>query len=240
MQQYNQWLMSHLDDKNVIRAKSVSADWVYAGNIQANQIDVANGKIQAAQIEELVVGGNVQMGPSATISWGNVTNQPFIPATAADVGARPNDWMPTASDVGALPWNTYIPVLPSYIKSTYIDQNNVISPFISGGVITGALFRTAASGQKLEMNSSGVISYDSEGTKTGVSFGVGTYAFSSLDYYHYGVKVASIEYNGLGKASIYPTGGAELHVFDVIAEGAWDFSQCTSLTGVDQIKAVFG
>ena len=102
-----EFLLGALDEDNVIRAKSVVADWIYAGNIQADQIDVTNGKIQSAQIEDLVVGGNVTMGPNATISWSQVTNQP------------------------------YIPVLPSYIQSTYIDSTNVISPNITGGTITG-------------------------------------------------------------------------------------------------------
>jgi phage-related protein len=46
-----QWLMSHLDEKNVVRAKSVIADWVYAGDITANQINVTGGKIQDSQID---------------------------------------------------------------------------------------------------------------------------------------------------------------------------------------------
>ena len=59
-----------------IVAKAVVADWVYAGKINADQIDVVKGKITTAQIEDLEVGQNVTMGPLATISWNNVDDKP--------------------------------------------------------------------------------------------------------------------------------------------------------------------
>jgi hypothetical protein len=70
-----QWLLANLDEKNVMRAKAVIADWIYAGNIKATQIDVTEAKIQAAQIETLEVGTNVTMGAGATISWANVSGK---------------------------------------------------------------------------------------------------------------------------------------------------------------------
>lgn len=99
-----EFLLYNLDDKNVIKAKSVSADWVYAGNIQANQIDVTNGTITTAQIENLVVGDNVTMGEDAYISWSNVTDQPFIPDEYTDEDAL------------------------AAIAFTYIDENGVWTP----------------------------------------------------------------------------------------------------------------
>lgn len=45
------------------------------------------------------------MGPNASISWSQVVNQP------------------------------YIPVVPGYIKSTYIDATQIFSPNINGGTI---------------------------------------------------------------------------------------------------------
>jgi len=64
------------------------------------------GQITTANIENLIVGTNVTMGANATISWSNVTNQPSIP------------------------------VLPSYINSTYIGATTIYSPSIVGGSIT--------------------------------------------------------------------------------------------------------
>jgi len=76
-------------------------------NLEANKITTNEAKITTAQIESLIVGTNVIMGASATISWSQVTDQPTIPT------------------------------LPSYIKSTYIDATTVMSPTIVGGTITG-------------------------------------------------------------------------------------------------------
>lgn len=42
-------VLRNLDEENVIRAKSVVADWVYAGNIDAKQIKT--GKVTAEQID---------------------------------------------------------------------------------------------------------------------------------------------------------------------------------------------
>jgi hypothetical protein len=76
------------------------------GSVFAERIDASHAKIQTAQIEELEVGKNVIMGPDAAISWSQVTGAPSIP------------------------------VLPGYIKSTYIDSTTVMSPSIVGGTIS--------------------------------------------------------------------------------------------------------
>ena len=76
----------------------------------------ANDKISVNAIEDLIVGGNVIMGPNATISWNQVTNQPSIP------------------------------VLPSYIQTTKITSTTIESPTITGGTITGITLQTAGSG----------------------------------------------------------------------------------------------
>lgn len=101
------YLLGNLDSDNVLEAQSVVADWVYAGSVTTDQLIAGEAKIGTALIEDLVVGGNVAMGPNARISWSQVTNQPTIP------------------------------VLPSYIKSTYIDSTTVQSPTIVGGTIIG-------------------------------------------------------------------------------------------------------
>lgn len=51
---------------------------VVADSVEATNITTVNGKIQTAQIEELVVGGNVTMGQNARISWSHVDDQPTI------------------------------------------------------------------------------------------------------------------------------------------------------------------
>ena len=90
-----------------INATYIDANGVWTPNVYATNISTLKGKITTAQIEDLIVGGNVIMGPNAKISWSQVTDRP------------------------------YIPVLPDYIKSTYIDSTTVQSPNIVGGTITG-------------------------------------------------------------------------------------------------------
>jgi len=101
------YLSGNLDEENVVRAQEAVIANILAGTIKADQIDVTEGKIQAAQIVDLVVGENVIMGPNARISWSQVTGAPSIPT------------------------------LPGYIKSTYIDATTVQSPTIVGGTISG-------------------------------------------------------------------------------------------------------
>lgn len=64
----------------------------------------------------LVVGNEILMGANATISWLNVNNKPFIPATAADVDAIP---------------------------TTYIDAHNVFTAKVYGENIRGSRISTS-------------------------------------------------------------------------------------------------
>jgi|LSQX01.2.fsa_nt_gb hypothetical protein len=73
------YLSGNLDEENVVRAQEAVIANVLAGTIKADQIDVTEGKIQAAQIEDLIVGDNVIMGANATISWNQVTGTEQIP-----------------------------------------------------------------------------------------------------------------------------------------------------------------
>ncbi|HHY13012.1 MAG TPA: hypothetical protein GX529_10335, partial [Firmicutes bacterium] len=50
---------------------------------------LTNNKINASAIEDLVVGGNVMMGPNAIISWGNVSNKPYDLAYISDIPTLP-------------------------------------------------------------------------------------------------------------------------------------------------------
>lgn len=116
----------------------IVADFMDTGILDANKVTVNN----------LVVGTNVSMG-NATISWDNVTNQPFIPTTASDIGAMPSD-----ADISytILKDKPYIPLeytdtkaLAAWAASgyaTYIDANGVytgtmVADRIIGGTLSG-------------------------------------------------------------------------------------------------------
>lgn len=83
-----------------------AADGVFKGTVYAQNINTVTAKISTAQIEDLVVGGNVTMGPLAYITWGQVGEQPFIPTTAGDVGALPaNTYIPSTADITTITAN---------------------------------------------------------------------------------------------------------------------------------------
>jgi len=92
-------------------------------NQKINGTYLADNSIGASKIKtnELIVGTNITMGANASITWGQITSQPFIPVTA--------------SDVGAVAVNSYVTTLPNFIQSTKITQTRIESPEIVGGSI---------------------------------------------------------------------------------------------------------
>lgn len=159
-----------------------------------NVIRAQEAIIAKALVDELVVGDNVIMGPDATISWSQVTGTPSIPT------------------------------LPSYIKSTYIDETNVISPNITGGVITGALFKTAVDGERLEMDSDGIVSFDDNDNKEGLAIENGEWGYSELNFYQNGMVVGVLMNDSLGRMYLSGKSDVMLIISDVYAEGDWDFT----------------
>lgn len=89
----------------------LDASGLYTGYVKADQIDVATGKIKAAQIEELVVGSNVTMGTGASISWGQVTGKDL------DYGNITGSKPPVSAD------NTYATIGTS--RLTHIDKDGI-------------------------------------------------------------------------------------------------------------------
>lgn len=167
----------------------IVADFMDTGTLNAGLINVLG----------LVVGDNVAMGANATISWGQVTNQPTIPKTAADVNARPDTWMPTAIDVGARP-DTWLPTasevgarpndwLPTAAQINALATNWVGTTYIdSNGLYTG----TIAANKILAGTITGVnISGGSLSTTPNSGSSV-TVMGSSIDFKNNGSTVASI------------------------------------------------
>jgi len=95
-------------------------------NQKINGTYLADSSVGASKIKtnELIVGTNITMGANATITWGQVTSQPFIPSSASDVGALSTTWANGLSS------------LPTFITSTKITQTTIESPNIIGGTIT--------------------------------------------------------------------------------------------------------
>jgi phage minor structural protein len=90
--------------------------------------------------------GNLVLDGS--ISWGNVTDQPFIPQNAGDVGAKPYDWLPAYGDITGLKPPTNADNTIGTIganRLTYIDGNGIYTGTLTAqqinviqGIVLGA------------------------------------------------------------------------------------------------------
>ena len=107
------WMPS-ADDVGAISSTYIDENGVFTPQVYATNINVLRGKITTAQIEDLVVGGNVTMGPNARISWSQVTNRPSIPSQYTDEMAL-RAWAESG-------------------YATYIDANGVYSGSFNGGM----------------------------------------------------------------------------------------------------------
>jgi len=167
MSQYMQWILSHLDEKNVIRA----------GSVYAQNIDTRKAKIVTAQIEDLIVGGNVQIGSAedaagVTTIIGNTVTTGFVDALGVTAG--------------------------------YVAAEN-----ITGTYITGKTIRTAASGARIEINSSTLTTYNSSNQKHGPYI----YPTDGDMIFHYnGIPVLDVGLAGGGKVSIQALSEYELEI----------------------------
>ncbi len=197
-----------------IDASGVWTPQVYAGNINTSL-----GKITTAQIENLTVGGNVTMGPNATITWGNVESKPAF-STVATSGSY--------SDLLNKP---SIPTVPSYITSTKITSTTIESPYVSGGTITGvdilgAYFKNLSETGWIEIDQYGATNI------ANFNFMVNSSATPLLQFDN---QVDALDFNAFGDTFLSYSG-----VFNTTyAKGAWNFDGAT-VEGIGNVVAVFG
>jgi adhesin HecA-like repeat protein len=160
------YLSGNLDEENVVRAQeavianvlagTIKADQIdvtegkiqaaQIGTIKADQIDVTEGKIQAAQIEDLVVGGNVTMGPNATISWSKITDQPTIPSQYTDAQAL-NAW----KNSGYATWINANGVYSGAFNGGMFNINPMSDPALESGLTIGGWYNGSWKGQALKV-----------------------------------------------------------------------------------------
>lgn len=184
----------------------VATNATITGNIDCRTLKIGgqdalttSNKISTQIIEDLVVGGNVRMGENATISWGNVTNQPYIPRTAIDVGALASS----------------SPMLTN-ITSNGIYTGTINANQINAGKINAALIDTTnLAAQKIYQQG-----YSNNYAIVGGSYG-------DLKLYYAGVNYFTV-YNNIDSVSLQHNGKDYL-VFSSVTgyshpKGTWDFS----------------
>lgn len=144
------------------------------GNVHASSLNMSGGTIKlgnnfevnaqgVATMTGANISGAIHLGAGSTIQWGSG-------------GANP----PTAQQVGALPSNTPIPVVPSYITATKITQTTIESPTINAGIINGVniygsnyYLRDGSNRMRLEISTNpanyipSLVLYDPNGLESG-------------------------------------------------------------------------
>lgn len=107
---------------SIIKGTYIDANGVWTPEVYANNINTLKGKIGTAQIESLVVGKNVTMGPNAVITWANL---PVDVAKDTDI--------PTFTSIREAAIDEI--TKQCGISSTEIGKAYIVSPHIVGGVI---------------------------------------------------------------------------------------------------------
>lgn len=157
--------------------------------------------------------GNVVI-KSGSISWGAVTGTDAIEQEISDAQSAADKAQSTADSALDAIDDLDIPVLPSYIKSTYIAQTEIRSPTITAGTYYGDAFRVIAE------------------SKNAGFYLKGTYGSQAYDMFaitYYDGSAPTVTLSSPCSASIYISGV-------VYCTGSWDFG-AASVTG---LTATFG
>lgn len=184
---------------------------INGATIQANTISASHIKTN-----ELIVGTNVQMGANATISWGNVTNQPFIP------------------DSGYI-----TQITNNTVNTTYVNALNVTS----GRLTVKSGYTTLLDG--FEDTNGGVLKiYDTSGlldVKIGVESGISANKGGTLILYRdspYDTAPNSIQYQRIEAGIINGSGIMNLRDNDavvrisIVAEGSFPYIGVRDSSGI--------
>lgn len=119
-----------VNGQSVLTTNKLKINGGYIDKIKVEQLDASTAKITTSMIETLVVGKNVQMSENAKISWSQVSDKPYIPQTASDIGALPNN----------SPRLTYIDAYGIYtgtISANQITAGTISANMIRGGTLSG-------------------------------------------------------------------------------------------------------
>lgn len=171
-----------------------------------------NGKISGASIEDLTITNSSIADLTITNSKiGNLTITGSKIANATITNAKISDLSADKITAGT-------------ISATI----SIISPLITGGTITGALVRTAASGSRIELSdfggSGGLIKlFDSSNVQTGALFGGNNMLFITSTRCQLNAS-DSLSITSAGDISIYPGSSDSVNPY-----GTWDCSSARFL-----------
>lgn len=153
-------------------------NWTMNGSVKAEHIDlkginVGNGKFKVNTDGSVEVNGKITMGAGSSISWGDVTAPSYDNITGAKPPSYAN-YFGSSDARGAM-------------RSTYLDGNNiwtfnVYAENIYGTYITGKTIRTASSGDRIELKSSGFKCYNNSDQYNGWVLDSGNFSYLKVYY----------------------------------------------------------
>ena len=139
------WMPS-ADDVGAISSTYIDKNGVFTPQVYATNINVSRGKITTAQIVDLVVGGNVTMGPNATISWSKITDRPTIPSQYTDAQAL-EAW----KNSGYATWIDANGVYSGAFNGGMFNINPMSDPALESGLTIGGWYNGAWKGEALKV-----------------------------------------------------------------------------------------
>lgn len=154
-------------------------------------------------MNDFLVSHNVQMSENAKISWSQVSDKPYIPQTASDIGALPNN----------SPRLTYIDAYGIYtgtINANQIIAGSISADMIRGGTLSGVTINIdtdATIGRPLYLTGSGERSvvFKSGAIITTVPYGYAGLEISASDLFMRSGNV----YIGTNPYTVYLSGNVD-------------------------------
>jgi len=236
-----QWILQHLDSSNVTRLDTSRT--VIRSNAGETQIDgpllVMKDK-QGTPVIRLLMGYDsasldfvyqlMNAAGDITVdidSSGNLTVERGTFKGSITIGTGNNVFK---ADGATGIWLGHADFASAPFKVGIDGSATATNLTIVGGVITGSTIQTAASGERMVMNSNGIISY-SGAVKEGVVIEKGPYGYGALQFYQNGNLMGELMYNNAGVFALSAP-NADMYIWNTIAQGAWAFSGAT-VTGLE-------
>ncbi len=133
--------------------------------------------------------GNITMN-GGSINWGNTNSDPVASGAASAAGNAQSTAGGALATAIAIANGTYVGGDSTFISQKEIRTPTIVSGSINGAVITGGIFRTDEIGKRLQMNSSGIRSYNEFNELNGIVIDSGNFSF--VDFYYLGTKCGEV------------------------------------------------
>ncbi|MBY3617999.1 hypothetical protein HGO21_00410 [Acinetobacter sp. CUI P1] len=190
------------------------------GNLVARNATLVNADIS----------GNINM-TSGTMSWSNINSDPTISIAQTTANTAINGVSAIASGTYSGTFINGKMIYSPTLQGGRIIGNSIEGSTITGATIIGGLFKTADSGNRIELSSSGLNSFNGSNQLHGVRIESSNY--SSLGFWSDGTFRGSVEAVG-GTLQIKPSSGnlvLNANTNTVVLLGKVDFSNAI-ITGL--------